>query len=477
MAKHKSIILLVADPELRENLKKNILLPAGYAVLALENTEAAQELINQEDSFLLIIGNDFNERSALDIADSFLKENPHTGIVLLTEKLEQEEILIALQSGISDVVQAPFEESKILEAVARAAQYRMRMRGWVKKETGRLMGKKTKRLSELEAILKQVNDGVLVLDENGKVVMINKTMLQSFGLADIDWAGYSLSEVIKNKELLAMLSRKDDDIGRGEIEAPDGKSYSVQISKVGGVGTVASFQDISYLKELDRLKGDFVNTVSHDLRSPLTAILGYVALIERAGEVNEQQAVFIQRVKDSVDSTTKLINDLLILGRIEVGSEKDIESIAFSELVEERMEAYKLRADEKNISFLLQAEKNLPEVVGNRTQLRQVADHLIGNEIKYTPESGEIRLMLREQANQLVLYVGDNGPGIHADDQKLIFEKFYRAKDVAWDVEGTGLGLAIVKSIVDNHRGRIWVDSAPGEGSIFTVVLPIADQK
>jgi signal transduction histidine kinase len=214
--------------------------------------------------------------------------------------------------------------------------------------------------------------------------MLNRSFRKSFGLADKEWTSYALSEIIDNKELLAILGREEDDIGRGELDAADGKNYSVQISLVESVGTVASLQDISYLKELDRLKGDFVNTVSHDLRSPLTAILGYVELIDRAGDVNEQQADFIQRVKDSVGSTTNLINYLLNLGRIEGGSVDDIEQIAFTEIVEDRMDAYRTRADDKKIAFLFQADKELSNVMGNPTQLRQVADNLIGNAIKYT---------------------------------------------------------------------------------------------
>jgi len=112
--------------------------------------------------------------------------------------------------------------------------------------------------------------------------------------------------------------------------------------------------------------------------------------------------------------------------------------------------------------------------MGSRTQLRQVADNLIGNAVKYSQRGGEIRVNLSEEDGQVILRVADNGPGIPANEHKRIFEKFYRANNVDEGVEGTGLGLAIVKTVVDNHGGRIWVESKPKQGSVFTVVLPVA---
>jgi two-component system NtrC family sensor kinase len=228
------------------------------------------------------------------------------------------------------------------------------------------------------------------------------------------------------------------------------------------------------LKELDRLKGDFVNTVSHDLRSPLTAILGYVELIERAGKVNPQQAEFIKRVKSSVHTTTNLIDDLLKLGKVEVGSLDEVAPVNMKLLVVTALTTLQPQVQEKGQTLRLRRTGELPPVLGSRSQLAQVVDNLIGNAVKYTQPGGQIRVVLEEKQNQLIMHVVDNGPGIPLEDQGRIFEKFYRASNVEGTTPGTGLGLAIVKTIIDNHRGRIWVDSKPGEGSVFTVVLPLA---
>lgn len=475
MANDKSILLVSSEPKILKSLQKKILLPAGYAVLTLPTLEEARQASAEEEPAIVLLSLDLGVDDSMAFIEELLLTYPQVGLVLLGDSIEPGLLLQAMRMGAVDFVAAPFGKSKILEAVGRAVQARKAMQSWLKKESGRLTGKLNRRLYEMEALLKQVNDGVLVLDENKKLVMVNRALRESFGLDEKDYQGYALSEVFDNQDMQDLLMRSDGSIERVEIEAPDGKSYSMQISIVDNVGTVASLHDISSLKALDRLKGDFVNTVSHDLRSPLTAILGYVELIERAGEVNKQQASFIQRVKDSVASTTRLINDLLNLGRVEVGAENDMERLNLLDIVEDSVDVHKTRADEKKIKILLQAEKKLPMVVGNVTQLRQVVDNLIGNAVKYTPEAGEIRVMLREQTKQLVFYVGDNGPGIPPAEHQRIFEKFYRAKDAHKQAQGTGLGLAIVKTIVDKHKGRIWVDSTPGKGSVFTVVLPTAE--
>jgi two-component system NtrC family sensor kinase len=262
---------------------------------------------------------------------------------------------------------------------------------------------------------------------------------------------------------------------RREITFEDGKVFNARLAPIKDVGFVISMQDISHLKELDRIKSDIVSAVSHDLRSPLTAILGYVELIERVGEVNEQQREFIERVQYSVHNITALISDLLDLGRIESGLDMNKEVISITQIIRETSEDYAQLAVEKNQEFGISAPDGLPFVYGNPVRLRQMFGNLIANAIKYTPSEGKIFVRVKAEAGQVIVQVMDNGPGIPASEQSSVFDKFYRASNVSFDSAGTGLGLAIVKSIVENHQGRIWVDSKPERGAIFTVVLPVED--
>jgi len=197
-----------------------------------------------------------------------------------------------------------------------------------------------------------------------------------------------------------------------------------------------------------------------------------VELIERVGPVSDLQKDFIRRVGISVQSITSLINDLLDLGRIEAGFESRNELVALESLIVYIVENFQERLAEHNLTVNVDIQEELPEIYGNPNQLRQMLSNLLGNAMKYTPSGGQIDIQTEHEAEQVILKFQDTGVGIPLADQPFIFDKFYRASNVPHNVPGTGLGLSIVKSIIENHRGRIWLESKPGHGSTFTVVLP-----
>jgi len=327
---------------------------------------------------------------------------------------------------------------------------------------------------KLEQILTRVRDGVVVFNADGILLLVNQTVRKAFGLGEGKLAGRKIEKVFKDKNLLdAIKGEVTDPIGV-EIEGKDDRVYNVNVTTVPEVGTVSTLRDISYLKELDNLKNDFITTVSHDIRSPLTSILGYVDLIERTGEVNKQQAEFIHRVKMSAHSITDLINDLLNLGRIEGTSKENIQPVSIASILQQSVEDHTSQFEKNQQLVSVDISKDLPQVNGDALQLRQMVDNLLGNAVKYTPNSGFIHISAKQEDDQVIIQVADNGPGIPIEEQSKIFEKFYRAKNIDENIPGTGLGLAITRTIVENHHGRIWVKSEIGKGSTFSVVLPIA---
>jgi len=326
--------------------------------------------------------------------------------------------------------------------------------------------------NKLENILTQIEDGVIVVGDSNELILVNRRARLAFDLGDEDLSGKTLEDVFDNRDLLRAIRGEALDPQRIELKADDEHFYRVQVTNIQDIGTVATLQDISYLKELDRIKTDFVNTVSHDLRSPLTSILGYVELIKRAGLVNENQEEYIQRVQMSVHSITSLISELLDLGRIEVGLFDEYELVSLAPILEESLNGLQPRLIELKQNLTHDIPAKLPNVYGDPIQLRQLLDNLIGNAIKYTQNGGEIKVTGTEEDDKVIIRVADNGRGIPLEEQANIFDRFFRASNVPDSSTGTGLGLAITKSIVENHRGRIWVDSALGKGSVFTVVLP-----
>ncbi len=327
----------------------------------------------------------------------------------------------------------------------------------------------------LDAILRDTEDPVIVVDTEDKVLFCNPTARQIFNVTITDFIGKPLKEVILNEEIQRLFSR-DALQGRGrhgEITVDGGEHvFNAQLTIIDGVGRSAVMQDITRLKELDKAKSDFVTTVSHDLRSPLTAILAYVELIQRVGPLNDQQVEFVQKIVASVQAVSELTAELLELGHIEKGFDADFEPVAMTQIIHNSIAAFSHQREMKNQTLLTDIDPDVPLVPGNALRLRQVINNLLGNAIKYTPPKGSIKLGLHTDGTLVTFEVTDSGIGIPIDDQPHVFEKFYRSPRAVNNFEGTGLGLAIVKTIVDQHNGRIWLESKEGKGTRFTVVLP-----
>lgn len=332
-------------------------------------------------------------------------------------------------------------------------------------------------LNKLETILKTIEDGVIVASLNGELALVNRTARIAFGLLDEEYVvGKPVKEIFQNQDLLEIFDHHNHQGPyRNEITLEDGRIFNAQLTPIPDVDLVAVImQDITQLKELNKIKSDFVNTVSHDLRSPLTAIVGYVDLITRTGSLNDQQHEYIRRVQMSVKDITELINDLLDLGRIEAGLDTRFEILNFTPIINEVIDGLGNRLAQKGMTVHLDISDDLTQVLGNPLRLRQMVTNLVVNALEYTQPGGRIEIILSHERDQVILQVKDSGIGIPPNDQPFIFDKFFRANNVQTDSVGTGLGLAIVKSIVENHQGRIWVDSKLEEGSSFTVVLPLS---
>jgi len=330
---------------------------------------------------------------------------------------------------------------------------------------------------KLETILTGIEDGVIVIDSDRRFVLMNRRAREAFELSDENLTGKRVRDTIQNQEMVDFLRGANmSSPSRVELNLKDGRVINTQSTPVPEIGLVVTMQDITYLKELDRIKTDFVNTISHDLRSPLTAILGYTELIERIGQVTPQQKEFIQRVQVSVHSITSLINDLLDLGRIEAGFDTQKEVVHLATIINYAIEGLRNRAASKSQELVVDLPEPLQPVLGNPVRLRQMVTHLLINAINFSGEGAKISLSGQAEAGQVILQIKDSGPGIPTGDLPFIFDKFYRASNTPSDVPGSGLGLAIVKSIVDDHLGRIWVDSTFGQGTTFIIVLPLISQ-
>lgn len=324
-----------------------------------------------------------------------------------------------------------------------------------------------------ETIITSIQDGVILLDPENRILLINPAAIKAFGLGLEDLTGQPVSEAINNNDFNLLLgSITDNPLKFHEIAFEDGRVFNAQYTPIPSIGAVITLEEITHLKMLDRLKSDFIHTISHDLRSPLTAIMGYVELLDRVGPLNDQQKLFIKHVQNSAQSITALVNDLLDLGRIEAGFDTRKDEVSLETILNYTLDNLGRQIEDKQQIVQVNIAENLPILRGNPIRLRQLMDNLLVNAIKYTLVGGKISVNLRAESNQIIFEVIDTGVGIPPTDQAHIFEKFYRASNAPKGTPGTGLGLAIVKSIVENHQGRIWLESVVNKGTKFVVVFP-----
>lgn len=328
----------------------------------------------------------------------------------------------------------------------------------------------------LTAVLESTADGFLVINPEGLILLANPALAHMFGQSPAQMSGQPMAEAIPHPAFYDLLAAPQR--GTAELKLTDGRIWQARIEPlVSGfgenIGWAIVVHDITLLKELAHMKDEFVNTVSHDLKNPITNVLLAADLMERAGPLNDQQSKLRLRLIDTANFMTELVTDLLDLGRIEAGLGLEITHFNIIKLTREVLFALGPNAEDKQISL----HDSLPEshtLWADRKRLRQALFNLIGNAIKYTPPQGSVTIWFKPDAEGgFQMGVQDTGLGIPTADLPHIFEKFYRVHTAATaDIKGTGLGLAITKSIVDAHRGTIRVESEEGQGSTFILYLP-----
>ncbi len=476
----QELILLALDASPILDLMQRALNATGFDVAASNDRMGLNKAILEAIPSLLIIGQKFADQDGLLISKELLERFPTLPIVLYAEQDTSGFAKSALKMGLSGYLYPPLKMDDIVDEVNRSLARARQLGDWLRKEVRRTtssLAEKAK-ISEaerikLEAIIANIQDGVIVMDEHHDILFVNRAVRDIFNLEGKEVSGKSLSDVISNTDLRALVARSvDGPLKYHEINFDDGRVFNAQYTPIPRIGAAVTMQDISYIKELDRLKSDFIHTVSHDLRSPLTAILGYTELIERTGPLNTNQHEFLRRLQGSVQHITSLVNDLLDLGRLEAGFDTRREVVQLEGVLKYALDMFDTQIKNKKINFTTDIASDLPPLRANPIRIRRMLDNLLGNAIKYTPDGGSVWVSISTQDHQIILKVDDTGPGIPTEEQNNIFEKFYRATTAPGSVEGSGLGLAIVKSIVTSHQGRVWVESTVGKGSSFIVILP-----
>ncbi|HXX19522.1 MAG TPA: ATP-binding protein [Candidatus Acidoferrum sp.] len=343
------------------------------------------------------------------------------------------------------------------------------------------------------AILRSMVEGVAVIDAQERLVFFNRAFSESLNLEATSIEGRPIIEVVRNTDLLSLMRRAlrgeeglRTDMAVGIVQQ---RTFSVTATPVqamdasslgaGGKlsGAVIVLHDVTELRRLERVRQDFVANVSHEFKTPLTAIQGFAeTLLAGALEDPQHNRRFLEIIRDHAARLAALTNDLLKLARIEAGKlEVEFGPVNLLEVVERCAETTLLKASRKQIALEAEIPPGLPAVRGDASLLREVLQNLLDNAVQYTPAGGRIRVSATASAREAVLTVEDTGIGIPLADQERIFERFYRVDaGRSREAGGTGLGLSIARHIVEAHGGRLWVESEVGHGSKFSFSLALA---
>jgi PAS domain S-box-containing protein len=348
----------------------------------------------------------------------------------------------------------------------------------------------THTIERLEVILANSPDPILLLRRDGTIETANRASTRVFGYGKEELVGAPLSVLLDPASAGAMddLSRRVVEEGeQGRLEAlarrQEGTTFDVDVAMApiqegeAVVGLVCSLRDISVLKEVDRLKDEFLSIAAHELRTPLTTVEGFSEILLTRDVGPERMARYLGMINDQAVQLKHILDDLLDLSRLEAGRGLDLTlaAVEMEGVVEEVVETF---ADTNpSHQFEVSGLAAAPPVCGDRFRLSQVVRNLVSNAVKYSPEGGAIAVQAETAPGRLLqISVQDEGIGMTPEQQTHVFEKFYRAGPVATDISGTGLGLAISRLIVEQHGGRVWVESEPGAGSTFSFTVPLDEE-
>ncbi|MGB3561659.1 MAG: ATP-binding protein [Thermoanaerobaculia bacterium] len=333
--------------------------------------------------------------------------------------------------------------------------------------------------TRLEAVVTSMREGVLVTDNKGLIRLVNPAFCRMFGITG-EVEGASALELTHQAELedliVATLRSRQEQTAEIDIDRPVVRRLELSTSLLSdSLGAVVVARDITEVTRLTRMRRDFVANVSHELKTPLSAIRGYAETL-RDGALEDPQAStrFLDRILQQCRRLQALLEDLLVLSRLEsLEGQVERQPVELSALVGECVELMTPQIADKGVDLSIE-ERPVGSLLGDREALERLVANLVDNGLKYNRDGGGLVIRLFTVADTAVLEVEDSGIGIPADSLTRVFERFYRVdKGRSRSEGGTGLGLAIVKHVAQLHGGRVEVESHLGQGSVFRVHLPL----
>ncbi len=494
---HIGVLVVDDERDIRDGSER-ILSRMGFHVFKAENGEAGLSLVTREQPAIVLLDLKMPGLDGMDVLKQISAMEKDIIVIVITGYATVETAIEAMKRGAYDFIPKPFEPDHLRIVVNRAADKvrLIRETAALERERQRTLADLDMEKSRLRSIIEFLPNGVVVTNTDGRVVLMNPAFLNYMDLAPDTDKGKAIEDYIPDQELSRLVREISqgrhvdyDDLPTHEFSLDSGRCLLARGQPVLGerrecLGAVLNVVDITTMKVIDRLKSEFVAKVSHEIRSPLSTIheqLAFVLneMIAEAGQepLNEEKRI-LARAKEKTKGLISMAGDLLDLSRIEEGILcRDPRPVSPEEVLKNVVEYLNVQAEAKSQRLSLHvASEPLPVLTADPLALESIFGNLITNAINYTPEGGRIDVTAETTGSNVRVTVADNGLGMEAAHLDKIFERFYRVKtEKTRYITGTGLGLPIVKGLVDSLGGFIQVESAPNEGSTFTVLLPVME--
>ncbi|MCK6579118.1 MAG: ATP-binding protein [Anaerolineae bacterium] len=346
-------------------------------------------------------------------------------------------------------------------------------------DNARLYANEVREREKTASILREIADVVIVVGSDERINLINDSGISALRLyPDQQYVGRRFEEVFEGQPLLKVFRRAvaGGRVHNDTLMLPGDRTYATSFARHPKVGWIITMRDLTELRHADQLKHDFMSVLSHDLKQPVSVVSGYVELLEmRNPSLDERSRYYAAMIYQSLNNMRKLIDDLLDLARLDTDVELIRAPVAVDQLMIAVRDWIRPSVEAKSMTLHISLGEGLPSLRGDQNRLTQLFVNLVHNAVKYSPPGGEIRVEIESSGEEaLTIAIRDSGMGISPEDQKAIFERFYRVRRPETEnIEGSGLGLTLVKRLVDLHNGQIGLVSRLGEGTTFFVTLPI----
>jgi len=498
MAEPKNILVVDDDDVIR--LACELTLKAeGLEVDLAENGKVAIQKLNEAKYDLILLDLMMPEMQGTEFLEYVSKYDENIIVIIITGFATIESAVETLKKGAYDYLPKPFTPEELRKVVRKGLERRKLLleREQLHKERQANLEKIAAEQSRLTTIINCMSEGLIATDKHANLILKNAVACQLLGLRDSLQVGQHVKGYLNNEELenwiVETLERKTFPARPIHKEIvfnrEEEKIYSVTLAPIKEqkdeiAGLVLVLTDISEERKLDRMKSEFrklVSIVAHELKAPINAIEGYLDLIIKGyvKDKPEKKLEYLNRCHDKAETLRNLIQDLLSLTSIESGKlTSEMEPVNLKPILIDVVKFLEHEIRSRNLTVTDNLLEQLPLIQGDKNSLTYLFTNLVSNAIKYNKPNGKVIINAIEKEDRLMVSVADTGVGISEDDQKKIFDEFFRSKNKdVQKVAGTGLGLSIAKRIAELHNATIKLTSKLGEGSTFEISFPVLVNK